>query len=160
MPITRLAGTILIVAISRGLLAQNAIASLPKKLPKVLNKSVSGSGKYSVQFPAGRFVATGATPELLIELAYKVMGFQIDAAPAWISSERYDIDEKIEDLSDQTPISPEEREVKRRQVIQSLLEDRFKLKVSCKAKDLPFMHWLLRRTVQSSRQRRPPGGDL
>jgi len=75
-----------------------------------LNRS---GGPFFVQFPAGRFTATNTTTELLIELAYDVMGFQLSGAPGWMSSERYDIDAKIDDLSDESPTPTEQRELKR-----------------------------------------------
>jgi len=75
-----------------------------------LNRS---GGPFFVQFPAGRFTATNTTTELLIELAYDVMGFQLSGAPGWMSSERYDIDAKIDYLSDESPTPTEQRELKR-----------------------------------------------
>ena len=98
----------------------------------------SGDAQTFVQFPPGKFTATAATPELLIELAYDVLGFQLTGEPSWISSEKYDIDAKIEDLSDHTRTPPEERERKRRLVIQSLLAERFTLTVTRETKNLPI----------------------
>ena len=112
-------------------------SNTPSSLQSASVKLNRSGGPYFVQFPAGRFSATGVTTELLIELAYDVMGFQLSGAPSWVSSERYDIDAKIEDLSDESPISPEQRELQRRAVIQTLLAEKFKLKVSHEAKDLP-----------------------
>jgi uncharacterized protein (TIGR03435 family) len=91
-----------------------------------------------VQFPPQKFMTTGATPELLIELAYDVLGFQLAGEPSWIKSEKYDVDASIEDLSDDTRTPPEERERKRRLVIQSLLAEHFKLKVTRETKNLPL----------------------
>jgi uncharacterized protein (TIGR03435 family) len=100
--------------------------------------STLGQYRLGVQFPPGRFIARSATPEVLIELAYDVLGFQLAGEPSWIKSEKYDVDAKIEDLSDGTPTPPEDRERKRRLVIQSILSERFKLKVSHEPKNLPL----------------------
>jgi uncharacterized protein (TIGR03435 family) len=69
---------------------------------------------------------TNQTLEYLISSAYRVKTFQI-SAPAWISSARYDISAKIPD-GVTTDLVPE--------MLQSLLEDRLKLKCHRDSKEL------------------------
>ena len=42
----------------------------------------------------GRFVAHGVTPQVLVQLAYRVQRYQITGAPAWFSGEAFDIEAK------------------------------------------------------------------
>jgi uncharacterized protein (TIGR03435 family) len=76
----------------------------------------------------GRFHAIGATLKNLMTVAYEVQDYQITGGPNWISSERYDIEAKTEVSS----------ALKVTECLQSLLEDRFKLKVHRDTKEMPI----------------------
>ncbi|HLG95129.1 MAG TPA: TIGR03435 family protein [Bryobacteraceae bacterium] len=74
----------------------------------------------------------------LIEMAYEVRDFQIVAAPQWISSERYDIAAKPNATDTQGGQRPIERPlVQMHLMLQTLLADRFKLRVHREMKELP-----------------------
>ena len=45
----------------------------------------------------GRYAATGVTTKRLIDQAYGIKDFQISGGPSWVSSDRYDVDAKVED---------------------------------------------------------------
>jgi uncharacterized protein (TIGR03435 family) len=92
-----------------------------------LNKS--GDGRAMIM-PArgGRFTATNVPLQLLITLAYNVKDFQLSGAPAWLMSERYDVETKAEG-------DPAFDAV--RVMLQTLLEDRLQLKFHRETKDLP-----------------------
>jgi uncharacterized protein (TIGR03435 family) len=80
--------------------------------------------------PGGRYTATGVTVRMLIQQAYDLKDYQISGAPGWLSTERYDIVAKAE-----TPnISREQLRV----LLQSLLAERFNLKVRRETKELPI----------------------
>jgi uncharacterized protein (TIGR03435 family) len=67
--------------------------------------------------------------QLLIQRAYDVESFQIAGAPGWIKSDHYDIIAKADDnLTSEQVAGP---------VLQTLLEDRFKLKIHRETKELP-----------------------
>jgi uncharacterized protein (TIGR03435 family) len=67
----------------------------------------------------GRFSLTGAHALTLILQAYDLKEFQVQGAPAWLASERYDIDAIAGDATvEQT-----------RGMLRALLEDRFRLQV-------------------------------
>ena len=70
---------------------------------------------------AGRFSAIGAVAKLLMMLAYDVQESQIVGEPAWLATEKWDIEAKTDDGVQHTP---EET----RQMVQSLLRDRFALR--------------------------------
>jgi uncharacterized protein (TIGR03435 family) len=64
----------------------------------------------------------------VIQQAYQVQPFQIIGAPAWIDSERYDIEARAEDAQRNEQIGP---------MLQALIEDRFKAAVHGETRDLP-----------------------
>lgn len=66
---------------------------------------------------------------MLIATAYRVQEFQISGGPGWIDSDRFDVEDKAEDRKanyDQL-----------RLMLQSLLEDRFRLKLHRETKEAP-----------------------
>jgi len=70
----------------------------------------------------GRFVARGASLQILVQLAYSVQRYQIVGAPRWFSNEAFDIEAKPE-----TPFSPTAEESKT--MLRALLAERFGLSV-------------------------------
>jgi bla regulator protein blaR1 len=82
--------------------------------------------------------------EQMIAVAYNlngsINGNQISGGPGWIKSDMYDVDAKVEDSRVQgewKKLSFSERWDQVRLMLQSLLADRFKLKLSHETKDLP-----------------------
>jgi len=61
------------------------------------------------------------TLKILIAFAYRIQQFQVSGGPRWIDSDRFDVEGKAEDLR----TDPDQL----RLMLQSLFEDRFKLKV-------------------------------
>jgi uncharacterized protein (TIGR03435 family) len=91
--------------------------------------------------PGGRSFSLSGLPKLtaknaslrdLIRVAYQVRDFQISGGPAWIDSAHYDIDANAKDKP-----APEEWLTAITALLQSLLEDRFKLKLHRETKELP-----------------------
>jgi uncharacterized protein (TIGR03435 family) len=93
-----------------------------------VKRNNSGSRGLRFDGSGGRYTVTNAPLKFLIQQAYKVQPFQIIGAPAWIDSERYDIEAKAEDAQRDKQIGP---------MLQSLLEDRFKAAVHGETRDLP-----------------------
>jgi uncharacterized protein (TIGR03435 family) len=87
----------------------------------------------------GRCTPTNATAKMLIQAAYNMKDFQVSGGPGWINSERFDIEAKVEDsLAEQLQKLPrEQRQAQKSLMLQSLLADRFKLKVTHETKELP-----------------------
>jgi bla regulator protein BlaR1 len=89
------------------------------------------------------FAATNATLRNLIRWAYGVQDNQISGGPAWINTERYDVDTKyttsipddspLRSLPDNGPHALDQR----RLMVHLLLADRFKLAVHHEVKELP-----------------------
>lgn len=81
----------------------------------------------------------------LIESAYGVRDFQVFGAPGWIKTKRYDIKATIdESLLQQLRNLPADEQVHQRQMMmQSLLADRFKLRVTHATKQFPAFNLVL-----------------
>jgi uncharacterized protein (TIGR03435 family) len=78
----------------------------------------------------GRYTASGVTVKMLIQQAYDLKDYQISGGPSWISSERYDINAKAE--------NPDVSREQMRVLLQSLLAERFNLKIHRESKELPI----------------------
>jgi uncharacterized protein (TIGR03435 family) len=86
----------------------------------------------------GRFRAVNVSLKFLIEFAYDLKDTQLAGATGWISSENYDVDAKVEAAAGQEhTIGSDEELEQRRQMLQSLLADRFKLALRRESKELP-----------------------
>lgn len=138
-----LAALLLPVAGAQSLAGHNADEAA-KPLPEFevasikLNKS--GSGSSHSDFDHGRFTATNEGIKGLIQYdAYGVAGPQIEGGPAWLASERFDIEAKVDDATavQMERLGPEERRQVKQQLIEQLLSDRFKLAVHWETRELP-----------------------
>jgi len=74
----------------------------------------------------------------LIEMAYQIRDFQVSGGPQWIVSEKYDIAAKPKAMDGQGNQQPNERSLAQMHLmLQTLLADRFRLKVHRETKELP-----------------------
>jgi uncharacterized protein (TIGR03435 family) len=103
--------------------------------------SSDGSIRIMVQYPAnGRFTGTGVSVKRLICVAYGLSDFQVLGGPDWIDSDRYDVlatpgsalEEQLQKMNS------EESSLVKRQMLQALLADRFKLTLHHDTKELPI----------------------
>jgi uncharacterized protein (TIGR03435 family) len=105
---------------------------------EVASIKLNNSGATTIKFPVpaeGRFKATNFPLKGLIAYAFGVLGTQIYGAPAWTTSERFDVDARASD----TNITREQYP----QMLRSLLVERFKLKASRETRDLPAYELVL-----------------
>ena len=85
----------------------------------------------------GYYSATGLTARYLIKDAYNLASDdQLSGGPDWISSEPYAIEAKF-DPAPEAKWTRRQKQAQLRLMIQSLLADRFQLKVSHQTKELP-----------------------
>jgi uncharacterized protein (TIGR03435 family) len=91
-----------------------------------IHPSAPGQGdKGLVHIAPGKFEAHNMTVHKLIYIAYKIKSSQILGGPAWLNSDTFDITATAEDMTgDNFPLT-----------LQTLLEDRFKLKVHPETKE-------------------------
>lgn len=87
-----------------------------------------------------RLTITNMPVKDLIEFAYHVQPFQVSGGPGWINSRGYDIEAKVDDsvVAQLQRLSPQERSDQFRLMLQSLLTDRFKLKLGHETKEFPI----------------------
>jgi len=108
-------------------------AQAPAQKPAfgVASVKPNNSGSQAVSFlpTAGRFNAQNVTLSMLINRAYKVEDFQVVGAPGWANSEHYDVDARADLTATAQDINGA--------MLQSLLEDRFKLVIHRETKELP-----------------------
>lgn len=119
--------------------AQPSVTPSPSFEVASVKPNRSGDMNMGIRLQPGRFVANGVPVRMLISLAYDVKDFQVTGGPAWIGSDRFDIDAKEEDSfsAGLEKLPPDDR---RRQIdlcVQALLADRFKLKLNRESKELP-----------------------
>jgi uncharacterized protein (TIGR03435 family) len=109
----------------------------------------------------GWFVAT-LTVKSIIEFAFNVRDFQISGSPSWIGGEKFDIDAKVQDsVAEELRKLPREQQIDRmRLMVQSLLADRFALKVHHETKDLPTFAMTIAKGGPKLTESIAPAADL
>lgn len=109
------------------------VASVKPSEPDVL-------GLFTRFLPGGDVHFTGATMKDLVAIAYNVRQFQISGGPAWIGTERFDVDARAS-TSGATPpgdlrkVNDEQRKIGER--LRNLLADRFQLAIHRETEQQP-----------------------
>jgi uncharacterized protein (TIGR03435 family) len=90
--------------------------------------------------PDGGFRAGNYSLKDLIRLGWDVRNFQIAGGPGWLDTERYDVQTKPD-----APFSPlsAEGEVRNREMVQRMLQDRFRLQVHEQKKEMNVYYLVL-----------------
>jgi uncharacterized protein (TIGR03435 family) len=101
-----------------------------------ITPNLSGEQNTQIKPEGGRLVITNATVKTLIRNAYGTLDFQLAGGPRWTDSEMYDIEAKTAGLE---KITPE----RLKPLLQSLLSDRFGLKVHWEPREMPAYALLL-----------------
>lgn len=122
---------LLLLALTFGLagILVHAQTARPRFDVTSIKRNDSGSQAISFMPSNGRFNAQNVTLSMLINRAYKVEDFQIVGAPSSINSEHYDIEARTDGTATGQEINGP--------MLQSLLEDRFKLVAHRETKELP-----------------------
>ena len=105
-----------------------------------IRPSRADGGFENYQLSNARFHVENAPLTALIRFAYNIRSDdQLPKDPAWIEREKFDIDAKVDDsqVAAMGSLLPDQKLRRYRLMVQSLLEDRFKLKVSKSMKELP-----------------------
>ena len=90
--------------------------------------------------PGGRMVIAGMPLRALMTFAYGVQDFQISGGPDWMRMNFWDIEARAEEGSVPPPAGPPDPNTPNPMALrlQSLLEDRFQLKIHRETRDLPI----------------------
>jgi len=96
------------------------------------------SGRIGISDTPDGFIARFATVKMLILTAYAVDNYQLSGATDWVNSERYDIDAKFDSSAadELQKLSPNDGILARRQMLQTLLAERFNLTIHRENKEL------------------------
>jgi uncharacterized protein (TIGR03435 family) len=138
-PNTFLFLAIAVIAMSVPVLSQQPATSKPSFEVATVKRNLTGEqiSSSSAQARSGRYVATAATLRRLMQTAYQLRDFQLIGGPAWMSSDRWNIEAKAEEGSlPQPDLSL---------MLQSLLEERFQLKLRRETRELPTYDLLVAR---------------
>jgi uncharacterized protein (TIGR03435 family) len=98
-----------------------------------LNKS-GDPGQFIRRQPGGRVTVTNMPARQLITFAYQLAQFQLIGGPAWITSDRFDMVAKLEGDPEFGPPGSGPDPIQR--AMQTLLADRFQLKLHRESRDL------------------------
>ncbi len=100
----------------------------------------SGDGRSFRSITPERITQTGISVRDLMLLAYNVKDFQLSGGPSWVNKEKYDVEAKSSDdlAAELAKLPGRERWIKQRVMLQGLLVDRFKLKVSHTTREFPI----------------------
>jgi uncharacterized protein (TIGR03435 family) len=127
--------------------AQDPADQAPESLPSFevasvrVNKTAE-MGQFIRRQPGGGFSATNMPLRGLIQFAYQMRPFQVEGAPDWAGSTRYDIAAKAgRDL----PLTPLGTVAPEMLMLRSLLAERFKLKVRFETREMPIYELRLAR---------------
>lgn len=95
-----------------------------------IKSETGGATIHRFQFlPGGRFRATSTWIKYVIQKAYDLKDYQVSGGPAWITSDRFDIDAKAGDSGAGEP--------QMRLMLQTLLAQRFQLRIRQETKEFP-----------------------
>jgi bla regulator protein BlaR1 len=101
-----------------------------------IKPSSPDGGTETRRYPGGRFTASGVTLKALIQRAWNVKSFQVVGGPAWVNSQRYDVNAKaaLDGNLSGDQLMP---------LIQALLVERFHLRIHRETRELPIYSLVL-----------------
>ena len=97
-----------------------------------------GMVRMGIMTPPDGINATGVTLRDLVQMAYGVRPYQVTGGPDWLSSDRLEIDAKMDSsVADALKnMSTDDRNLARQKMLQALLAERFKLTIHRETKEL------------------------
>lgn len=124
----------------RAQLLQATTDPLPSFEVASIKPSRPGDNNRALMMSPGKLMAKNQDAKELIKFAYNCTSDdQLLGGPNWINSDRYDVDAKEDEALGEAlrKLPPEQRATQVRQMVQSLLADRFHLKVTRQTRQLP-----------------------
>lgn len=126
---------ILVALGSTILLSQTRSTQLQFEVASIRPNNSADLRRYITGMQRGDFKAINYTLKDLIRLGWDVRSYQISGGPKWLDSDRYDIEVKPEVPFD-VPGPSKEGDDRLRLMVQSMLADRFKLKLHRATKEM------------------------
>jgi uncharacterized protein (TIGR03435 family) len=116
--------------------AQITTPAVPSFETVSITPSKSGSHRDILMFGSDRFTSSNASLQQIIREAYGVEDDRISGAPAWLESEKYDVEAKDSRADDARNVGVNQRVSEHRSMLQALLAERLKLAVHRETRDL------------------------
>jgi uncharacterized protein (TIGR03435 family) len=104
------------------------VASITPCKPGTPAPPMEHAGMVQFTYPGGRFRASATTLKYLLEWAYDIQPSQHSGGPSWIDTDRYDVVAKAEGNA---------TDAQMKLMVQTLLAERFQLKLHHDSKELP-----------------------
>jgi uncharacterized protein (TIGR03435 family) len=122
--------------------------------------NISGGPNMNSAGSADSFTISNTPVKALIQSAYGVQNYQILGAPDWLTSEKYDINAKLDvSLADAfRKLGPADRSLARQHMMQALLADRFALKIHRETKELPVYTLIVVKSGHKLKEAKPADG--
>jgi bla regulator protein BlaR1 len=119
--------------------AEETSASVPAFSVASVKPDKSGNGQTRFMFAPDGLQGTNVPLRELLREAYGVQDKQISGAPDWLSSERYDVEGKLEKPATEELSHMDENQAAslRQHMLQALLAEQFKLAVHRETKEIP-----------------------
>jgi uncharacterized protein (TIGR03435 family) len=115
-------------------------AQVPKPTFEIASVKRRGDQRVPVSPPSPRppdvFYRTGDTVDMLVQFAYNMRGFQVIGGPDWVRKDRFEVNAKA---AGAVPVE------QMRPMVQSMLEDRFRLVVRKDQREMPTESLVLAR---------------
>jgi len=137
--------------------AQNTTAPLSPYATVSITPSSSGGQNVGLMFGPAGFVSKNSSLQQVIRVAYGVEDDRIVGAPAWLASEKYDVDlrEGNSAMNDPRQLSPEQRASEQGVMLQAVLADRLKLTVHREAREVSVYALVLAKSGPRLQQSKP-----
>jgi uncharacterized protein (TIGR03435 family) len=102
--------------------------------------NTSGGTSVGVRNLPDGYSVTNVQVEALMQWAFGVQSYQMIAAPAWFSSERYDIEAKMDPAVADAfqKLNADDRRIARQHMLQALVLDRLKMAIHRETRELPI----------------------
>ncbi len=145
---------------------QNTAATLPKFEYEVAtikpnNPEHSDGVLTGMNYPADGFTARGLTLRSLLQEALGIRDYQLSGGPAWLNSEKYDVDAKMEgSVADALKkLNSAEQYSVSRQMLLAVLVDRLKLTFHRETKELPVYSLVVAKGGPKLQESKPRGAN-
>jgi bla regulator protein blaR1 len=136
--------------------AQDAPVDIPKFDVVSIKPNKSGEMRIMMRFTPDGLSMEGVTPQLMLTQAFSVEDDRVVGAPAWVKSDRFDIQAKV--APEDAPQLDKLKREHRMEMLEPLLEDRFNLKFHHETRDMPVYMLVLAKGGPKLKQAEPDGG--
>jgi uncharacterized protein (TIGR03435 family) len=124
--------------------------------------NVSGGTSIGGRNSPDSYSITNAPVQTLMESAFGIQSYQMIAAPEWFTSERYDIEAKMDPaVADALQkLNVDDRRIARQHMLQALLLDRLKMTIHRETRELPIYSLVIGKGGSKLQETKPAAPDV